>query len=104
MDMKKSALAVLTMVTVAGLAGMAQAAPLGINEVAQSGAGGAIVSQTAQNIGSSVSQNGQNVGLLNAQGTNSVQSVPEPGTLLMLGVAFVAVAIWHHRWRRGLAA
>ena len=37
--MKKSTLAVLSMAAVAGFAGMANAAPLGINELAQSGTG-----------------------------------------------------------------
>lgn len=98
--MKKASVAMLSMAALAGLAGIAHAAPLGINEVAQSGAGGAIVSETAKNIGASVAQNGPNVGALNAQGTNSTQSVPEPGMLVMLGAALVALAIWHHNWRR----
>ena len=98
--MKKASVAMLSMAALAGLAGIAHAAPLGINEVAQSGAGGAIVSETAKNIGASVAQNGPNVRALNAQGTNSTQSVPEPGMLVMLGAALVALAIWHHNWRR----
>ena len=33
-----------------------------------------------------------------------VHSVPEPSTLLLLGVAFVVFAVWHQRSRKGMAA
>ena len=97
------------MAAMAGFAGMASAAPLGINELAQGGAGGGSVSQTAQNLGPSVSQNAPNggLGLQNTTGftTNSVNSVPVSGsTLLMFGAGFVALAIWHRRYRGGWAA
>ena len=104
--MKKSTLAVLSMAAVAGFAGMANAAPLGINELAQSGAGGTAVSETARTIGASASQNAQNGGLgsQNALTTNSA-SVPVSGSTLMLfGAGFVALAIWHRRYRGGWAA
>jgi hypothetical protein len=104
--MKKSTLTMLSIAAVTGLVGIANAAPLGINEIVQGGAGGGTVSQTAQNIGPSVSQNAQNggLGLQNALTTNSA-SVPVPGsTLLLFGAGFVALAILHRRYRGGWAA
>jgi hypothetical protein len=111
--MKKSTLMMLSIAAVTGLAGIANATPLGINDVAQGGAGGA-VNQTAQNVGPTVSQNAQNGGLSsqNAPGltttsnsVNSVNSVPVSGsTLILLGAGFAALAIWHRRYRGGLAA
>jgi hypothetical protein len=105
--MRKSTLTMLSIAAVTGLVGIANAGPLGINELAQSGAGGATVSQTARNIGPTVSQNAQNGGLgsQNALTTNSVNSVPVSGsTLVLFGAGFVALAIWHRRYRGGWAA
>ena len=109
--MKRSTLTMLSIAAVTGLAGIANATPLGINEVARGGAGGAI-SQTAQNVGPFVSQNAQNGGLssqnapgLTTNSVNSVNSVPVSGsTLLLFGAGFVALAIWHRRYRGGWAA
>jgi PEP-CTERM motif len=105
--MNKTTLVLLSIASMAGAAGIASATPLGVNEVAQGigstqsqlaqgGAGGSNVSTAAQNIGSNVFQ-----AALNSNGTASVQTIPEPGTLLLLGIGFVAVAIWQHRLRRG---
>ena len=110
--MKKSTLMMLSIAAVTGLAGIANATPLGINELAQSGAGGGTVSQTARNVGTTVSQNAQNGGLgaqnapgLTTNSVNSVNSVPVSGsTLLLFGAGFVALAIWHRRYRGGWAA
>ena len=105
--MNKTTLVLLSIASMAGAAGIASATPLGVNEVArgvgstqsqlvQSGAGGSNVSQGAQNLVPTVTQTAQN-GLT----TNSVSSVPVPGTLLLFGIGFVALAIWHQRFRRG---
>src|SRR5688500_10101844 len=106
MPMKKSTLTMLSIAAVTGLASIANATPFGINEIARGGTGGGTVSQTAQNIGPSVSQNAQNGGLgsQNALTTNSA-SVPVSGsTLVLFGAGFVALAIWHRRYRGGWAA
>ena len=87
----------------AGAAGLASATPLGVNDLAQGigstqsqlaqgGAGGSNVSQGAQNLGPTITQTAQN-GLT----TSSVQAVPEPGALILLGIGLVAVAIWQRR-------
>jgi PEP-CTERM motif len=105
--MNKTTLVLLSIASMAGAAGIASATPSGINDVAQGagytqsqlaqgGVGGTNVSAAAQNMGPAVSQ-----AALNSNGTASVQTVPEPGTLLLLGIGFVAVAIWQHRLRRG---
>jgi hypothetical protein len=109
--MKRSTLTILSIAAVTGLASIANATPLGINEIARGGAGGGI-SQTTQNIGPSMSQNAQNGGLgaqnapgLTTSSVNSVNSVPVSGsTLLLFGAGFVALAIWHRRYRGGWAA
>ena len=101
--MNKKTLVLLSIASMAGAAGIASATPLGVNTVAQgigstqsqlaqSGAGGSNVSQGAQSLGPTVNQTSQN-GLT----TNSVQSIPVPGALLLFGIGFVALAIWHDR-------
>jgi hypothetical protein len=36
--------------------------------------------------------------------STTVQSVPEPSALLLLGAAFLVFAVWHQRFRKGMAA
>ena len=108
--MNTTTLVLLSIASMAGAAGLASATPLGVNDVAQGvgstqsqlaqgGAGGSNVAQGAQTLGPTVFQTAQN-GLT----TNSLQSVPVPGTLLLFGIGFVALAIWHHRFRQGWTA
>lgn len=105
--MNKTTLALLSIASMAGAASIASATPLGVNDVAQGI--GSTQSQIAQSRGgaSNVVQGGQSLGPTvtqatpNGPATNSVQSVPVPGTLLLLGIGFVALAIWHNHFRRG---
>ena len=108
--MNKTTLVLLSIASMAGAAGIASATPSGVKDVAQGigstqsqlaqdGAGGSNVSQGAQNIGPTVTQYAQN-GLT----TNSVQTVPEPGSLLLLGIGLLAVAIWQRRLLSNRAA
>jgi hypothetical protein len=95
--MKKSTVAILSIATFAGLAGLANATPiteppgLSISQTAQGGGGGSNVSSGGQNIGSSVQTN-----LSQASPTN-LQSVPEPSALLLLGAGLLMLALWSRR-------
>jgi hypothetical protein len=98
--MKKTTLVLLSIASMAGFVGVANAIPVQGNnagyteaQLAQGGAGGSNVSTAAQNVGASnVTQYAQN-GLT----TNTLQTVPEPGSLLLLGIGLLAVAIWQRR-------
>jgi PEP-CTERM motif-containing protein len=113
-EMKNATLVVLSIAAFVGLVSMASATPLGVSEIAKTdevnvseGAKnhGATVSEFAKHHGSTVNQAAKNGGFtsLSYQGITSVQSIPEPSTLLLLGVGFVALVVWQHRSRRGMA-
>jgi hypothetical protein len=102
--MKKGTLVMLSVAAVAGMTSLSNATPIGGNDFTSGG--GATISQTAQNGGgTTVGQNAQNIGPTVSQGapyiggTSSqnaqVNSVPVPGTLLMLGAGFFALALWY---------
>ncbi len=102
--MKKSTLAILSMATVAGLAGVATAAPFGVENH------GTVVSEVAKNKGESGTQNhgyyvnqvarGAELGSQNVQSNSVNNSVPVSGsTLILFGAGFVALALWHRRSR-----
>jgi hypothetical protein len=102
MPMKKSTLAVLSMATFAGLAGVATAAPLGIENH------GAVVSEAAtskgelgsQTHGSYVSEVARGAGFGSQNIQSNSNSVPVSGsTLILFAAGFVALAVWHRRSR-----
>jgi hypothetical protein len=103
--MKKGTLVLLSIAAVAGMTNLANATPTGVNdfisgggsgisEAAQNG-GGPNLAQNAQNVGTTVSQGAPYVGGRTSAVTAQVQSVPEPGSLLMLGAGFLALVLWH---------
>jgi hypothetical protein len=102
--MKKGMLVIFSVAAVAGMTSLANAIPTGVNDFTS--VGGAGVSQTAQNGGgTTIAQNAQNIGPTVSQGapyiggTSSVnaqvQTVPEPGTVLLLGAGFFALVLWN---------
>jgi hypothetical protein len=102
--MKKGTLVMLSVAAVAGMTSLSDATPIGANDFTSGG--GAGISQTAQNGGgTTVAQNVQNIGPTVSQGTPyiggtssvnaQVQTVPEPATVLLLGAAFLALALWY---------
>ena len=97
-----------------GLAGAANATSLGISEVAKNHEyngeeyknHGAIVSEAAKHHGQL--RSGTYLSSETYQGTvqntvSSLQSVPEPGSLLLLGASLLGLALWQLRWRRHMA-
>ena len=108
--MKYSTLVILSIASVAGLAGLASASPIEFDEYKNHGQYVSEVAKTkpgpgTENHGYYVSEAARNGGLnsLNTQSITPVQSVPEPGSLLMLVAGLLALAIWHRRSRRGWA-
>lgn len=106
--MKIATLVGLSLFTaVIGLSPLASAVPFGLSEKENHGE---YVSEAAKtktdgnaNHGSYVSTVAKS-GITGTTGTiSSVQSVPEPSTLLLLGVAFVVFAVWHQRRSRWFA-
>jgi hypothetical protein len=86
--MKKSTTAILTIASLAGMAGLASAGPVNVNELqngglgisqsAQSG-GGPNTGQAAQSFGTSIPTN------FSQASQNNLTTVPEPSSLLLLG-------------------
>ena len=109
--MKKGTLVMLSVAAVAGMTSLSNATPIGVNDFTSGG--GASISQTARNGGgTTVAQNAQNIGPVVSQGapiggTSSqnaqVNSVPVPGTLLMLGAGFFLLALWYEFRQRILS-
>jgi PEP-CTERM motif len=112
--LKNAMLLVGLSIAAVGLSGIANATPFGMSEIAKNhefDAGaknhGAVVSEAAKHHGGGnqqgalVSVNSQG-NLSAAQSASSPQSVPEPGTLLLLGAGLLSLVVWHHRPRRGL--
>jgi hypothetical protein len=98
--MKKSTVPVLTIASLAGMASVARAVPLNVNDLQSGGlgfsqtaqgGGGSNVAQTAQNFGTSIPTN------LSQTSSTNLQTVPEPSTLLLLGAGLLLLALW----RRG---
>ena len=101
--MKKGTLVMLSVAAVAGMTSLSNATPTGVNDFTSGGGSG--ISQTAQNGGgTTLAQNAQNLGPTVSQGApyvggtsslNVQTAVPEPGTVLLLGAAFFALALWY---------
>jgi hypothetical protein len=97
--LKNATLFVGAAIVAIALADPAIATPLGVSEIAKTKEltvaegtknHGAIVSEAAR-------QHGGGVSSLNSQSTSaasSSQSVPEPGTLLLLGTGFFSLMLW----------
>jgi hypothetical protein len=105
--MKKATLALLSVGALASMTSLASATPVGVNDFISSGGLG--ISQTAQNGASSLAEHAQNIGPTVSQAAQNggisslntqVQSVPEPGTLLLFGVGFLALALWNELRQR----
>jgi hypothetical protein len=106
---KKSTLVILSVAALAGMSSLANATPTGVENFISGGgagisdiaknSGGTTVAQNAQNIGPNVNQaTGQNGGI------SQLQSVPELGTVLLLGIGLLGLALWQLRSRKGFAS
>jgi hypothetical protein len=104
----KSAALLVGLSIALGLAGTANATSLGISQIAKNHEyngeeyknHGAIVSEAAKHHGQMSSGTYQGT----VQNTvSSLQSVPEPGSLLLLGASLLGLALWQLRWRRYMA-
>ena len=98
--LKNATLFAAVSIVAAALAGKAIATPLGMSEIAKNKE--LNVAQEVKNHGAIVSeaakQQGGGVSSLNSQSTlvaaSSSQTVPEPGTVLLLGAGFSALVLW----------
>ena len=103
---KKSILFVAVSIVATALAGPAIATPLGVSELATNK--DVTVAEGAKNHGAMVSEaakhQGGGITSLNSQtiivASTSSQSVPEPGTLLLLGAGFSTLGLWHQLRQR----
>jgi predicted PurR-regulated permease PerM len=90
---------------VIGLSPLASAVPFGLSEKENHGE---YVSAAAKTKTDGNANHGSYVSAVAKSGitgtTSTVQSVPEPGTFLLFGVAFVVFAVWHQRSIRRTAA
>jgi len=104
--LKNAALFAAVSIVATALAGQAIATPLGVSEIAKNKE--LTVAQEVKNHGAMVSeaakQQGGGVSSLNSQSTlvaaSSSQTVPEPGTVLLLGAGFSALVLWRQLRQR----
>jgi len=104
--MKNATLLGLSLFTaVIGLSSLASAKPFDLSDKENHGE---YVSEAAKTKTDGTANHGSYVSDVAKSGitgttSTTVQSVPEPSALLLLGAAFVVFAVWHQRFRKGMA-